>query len=113
MEVTMDFKTFLENIKEEFNITMNKSFDKIEVFSRLMKLKTRVNQLNSEISHNKRKMGDYVYQNKDDFFGHEELAALIKKLEILEATIEETNEEIAELREKNKEEGIAEEPTQD
>lgn len=109
----MDFKTIMANIKEEFNVTMNKSFDKIEAFSRLMKLKTRVNQLNSEITHNKRKIGDYVYQNKDDFFGHEELAALIKKIEILEETIEETNEEIAELRERNKEEGSTEEPTQD
>ena len=100
----MNFKTFLANIKEEFNVTMTKSFDKIEVFSRIMKLKSKANTLSAEIIDIKKDIGEYVFQEKEEFYGNETLIALIKRIETLEGEIVMINDEIDEIKMQNREE---------
>ncbi len=99
----MDKKTFFENIRKEANVTLTKVFDKVEEVGKTSSLKLKITKLRSQIKNYKTEIGEFVYNNKDDFKDMQEIKNYIDRIQETEDEIATKEKQIAELKEKEEE----------
>jgi len=104
----MDAKAFLDTVRKEVQSALTKTFDKVEEFSKLQRLKLKIGSLKGDIKDVKAHIGDYIFQHKDEFKEFPVLEQNVKRIEGLYESIEELKKEIEELKE-NEEESAEEE----
>lgn len=77
----MSRKEQFERVKKSTTLTLSKITNKIEMASKISKLKLQNSNFSSEIYSIKAKIGDFVFNNKAEFSKNKKLKEYIKRLE--------------------------------
>lgn len=96
----MDKKEFFENLKKEANTTLSKIFDKVEEVSKVSALKMKISTLKTKIRDCKTEIGEYVYQNPNQFEDIPQIKELLENIEEYAKEIAAKQVEIEEHHEK-------------
>ena len=103
LEDIMDAKELLENVRREVQAALSKTFDKVEEFSKLQRLKLKIGSIKGDIKDIKANIGEYIYQHKDEFTQFAVLEQNIKRIEALYKSIEELEKEMQHIKEQENE----------
>ncbi|MEA2103288.1 MAG: hypothetical protein U9P79_01420 [Candidatus Cloacimonadota bacterium] len=99
----METKELFTKVKQDVGNILSKAAHKTEIVARLSKLKLDIASYHGKIKATYKKMGEYIYTNKDQFGDDEFLADLIEKIGEFEKVIEKTEASIAEIKKAEKE----------
>ncbi|MGC9337418.1 MAG: hypothetical protein ACP5EQ_04925 [Candidatus Cloacimonadia bacterium] len=95
----MDTREMIDKVKKDVSAFLSKVASRTEVTAKISKLRLEISRKNSDIKAEYQKLGEYVYNNKENFEGDAFLAdefGIIDKLneenKIAEKTIEELRE---------------------
>jgi hypothetical protein len=105
----MDTKEIIDKVKKDVSAFLSKVASRTEVTAKISKLKLEISRRNSDIKSEYQKIGEYVYERKENFQGDAFLAdefSIIDKLNEENQIAEKT---IGELRKETKEEKEGEE----
>ncbi len=94
----MDIKALLTKAKKDVSSALSKAAGAAEYVARLSKLKLSITSIESDINGLLQKVGEYVYNKKDEFAKDEYLTDLFDEISEKEAEVEGKTEQIAEIK---------------
>lgn len=94
----MDIKALLNKAKKDVSITLSKVAGAAEYVAKLSKLKLSITSIGSEINGLLQKVGEYVYENKDEYAKDEYLTDLFDEISDKKQEVEEHAKEIEEIK---------------
>lgn len=98
----MEPKELFSKVKQDVGSILGKVARKTEFVAKLSKLKLDIANINGKIKSSYKKMGEYVYTNKEQF-DDEFLSDLVEKIDELNENIKKIEASIKEIKEAEKE----------
>ncbi len=98
----MDHRKLLDNLRKEVNVALTKVFDEVGKATKVSGHRLAINSLKGEIRENKEKLGSIICEH-EELSNQPELKDIVLKIKALHAEIEEREEQIRHMKEKETE----------